>query len=172
VLGGGWAPSRAEVFHARDEALALAFPPGTAVETINAFLTDEQVEAVRRLAGVEMDSRLFTYHRGTRDGEVVGYAVIDSHVVRTLPEAFLAVLAPDGEVRRVLLLAFYEPPEYRPPERWLEQFIGRRVDRGDWRIGRDLHGLSGATLTAHAMRDALRKIVVLHDVVMRPAGAR
>ncbi len=163
-------PAGAEVFLARDEALALAFPAGTTVETVNAFLTDEQVEAVERLAGVQVESRLFSYQRGTRDGEVVGYAVIDSHVVRTLPEAFMAVLGPDGEIRRVVLLAFYEPSEYRPPERWLGQFEGRRLNGEPWRIGHDVHGLSGATLTAQALRDALRKIVVLHDLVMRPAS--
>jgi hypothetical protein len=103
-----------------------------------------------------------------RDGVLLGYAVIDSHIVRTLPEAFMAVLGPDGTVQRVVLLAFYEPPEYRPPERWLRQFEGRRLDTDGWRVGRDIHGISGATLTTHALRDAVRKITALHAVVMSP----
>jgi Na+-translocating ferredoxin:NAD+ oxidoreductase RnfG subunit len=99
---------------------------------------------------------------------VVGYAVIDTHVVRTLPEAFLVVLSPDGRLDRLLLLAFHEPPEYQAPERWLAQFEGRDTTTEGWRIGRDLHGLTGATLTAHAVADAVRKILALHAAVIRP----
>jgi hypothetical protein len=132
-------------------------------------LTDAQAAEVKALAGAELESKLFTYHRATRDGRVVGYAVIDSHTVRTLPEALLAVLSADGAVERVVILAFYEPPEYRAPDRWLEQFRGRRLDTDGWRVGRDLHGLTGATFTTHAIRSALRRIVALHAVVMTPA---
>lgn len=119
-------------------------------------------------AGTAPESRLFTYYRGTRDDALTGFAVIDIHTVRTLPEALLVVLTPTGTVERVVLLAFHEPPEYRPSERWLGQFAGRRLDTDGWRVGRDLHGISGATLTAHAVRDAVRRIVALHAVVMQP----
>lgn len=176
LLGAGLALAwpalvRAEVFHSKEEALALAFPAGTAVESRSMVLDDAQMARVQALAGTAPESKLFTYHVGRRDGAVVGYAVIDTHTVRSLPEAFLAVLAPDGTIERVLLLAFYEPPEYRPPERWLEQFVGRRLDTDGWRVGRDLHGIAGSTLTTHAIRNALRKITALHAVVMRPEPA-
>jgi hypothetical protein len=169
ALGAG--PAAAEVFHARDEALALAFPAGTVVEPRTVFLTDAQVAAVRERAGVAVESKLFTYHTGRRDGRIVGWAVIETHTVRTLPETVLAVVTPEGAIERVLLLAFYEPPEYRPPVRWMEQFEGRRLSAGEWRVGRDLHGISGATLTAQAISDALRRILVLHELVMRPPGS-
>lgn len=166
VLGAAPAAS-AEVYYARDEALALAFPAGTTVEPRTAFLTDAQAAA---LGTDTAASKLFTYYRGVHDGRVIGYAVIDSHIVRTLPEAFMAVLKPDGSVDRVVMLAFYEPPEYAPAERWLEQFAGRRHHpAGDgWRVGRDVHGISGATLTANAMADAMRRIVLLYELVIRP----
>ena len=158
------------MFFAKDEALALAFP-GASVTAKSVVLTEEQVAAVKERAGVSLDSRLLTYYTGVRDGTVVGYAIIDSHVVRTLPEVFLALLSPTGTIDRVVMLAFYEPSEYLPPERWLEQFNGRNVSGGGWRLGRDLHGISGATLTSQAVRDGLRKIVVLHDVVIRPVAS-
>ena len=107
-----------------------------------------------------------------RAGTAVGYGVIETHVVRTLPEALLVVLSPAGTIDRVLMLAFYEPPEYRPPDRWLGQFHGRSArDARDWRVGRNVHGLTGATLTAYAVTDALRRITVLFDLVIRPRTA-
>jgi hypothetical protein len=119
---------------------------------------------------VDLDSRLFTFYTARRGDSVVGYAVIDTHTVRTLPETFLAVLTPEGAVDQVILLAFYEPKEYMPPPRFLEQFKGRGLT-GTWRVGRDLHGISGASLTARAIPQALRSILALYDVVIRPEQA-
>jgi hypothetical protein len=161
----------AGVIMSKDEALESAFPAGVAVDPVTVFLTDAQLAQFRSEGAVAPESKLFTYYRGTRDGALVGYAVITSHVVRTMPEAFMVILTPDGTIDRVVMLAFYEPPEYQPPTRWLEQFHQRRMDGSPWRIGNDLHGLSGATLTANAIRDGLRTMLVLHKLVMRPAGA-
>jgi hypothetical protein len=102
-----------------------------------------------------------------RGGDLVGYAVIDSHTVRTLPEAFMVVLRPDGTIDRVVMLAFYEPAEYAPKETWLAQFQGRKPGES-FRLGRDVHGITGATLTSNAIAGGLRKITALYGLVMRP----
>lgn len=152
---------RAEALLAKDEALAQAFP-GATVETKTVFLSEAQVVAVRERTGREPSSKLFRYYEARRDAAITGWGVIATHVVRTLPEAFLVVLGPDAAVDRVLMLAFYEPPEYRPPDRWLEQFARRRADdEAGWRVGREVHGLTGATLTAHAVTNAIREILAI-----------
>ena len=66
-------------------------------------------------------------YRGYRDSELLGYAFIDVHQVRTLPEAFLVVLSPEGRVRSLRVVAFHEPLEYMPGGRWYEQFEGKTV---------------------------------------------
>jgi hypothetical protein len=162
----------ASVFYSKDEAFALVFPESTAVEPVTAFLTDAQVAAVKQRTGVALESQLFTYYVGRTGDDVLGYAVIETHIVRTLPETFLVVLTPGGTLDRVILLAFYEPPEYMPPQRWLTQFTGRDLEGSGWRLGRDLHGITGATLTARAVPQALRKILILYELVMRPPRPR
>jgi hypothetical protein len=159
--------AHAGVLLSQEAALKVAFPDAE-VEAHTVVLTEAQVSAVQTASGAHLDSKLFRYFTARRAGAVIGYGVIDTHVVRTLPEAFLAVLSPEGRIERVLLLAFHEPPEYQAPERWLAQFQGRDAASEGWRIGRDLHGLTGATLTAHAVADAVRKILALHAAVIRP----
>ena len=61
-------------------------------------------------------------YRGYRGSELLGYAFIDVHNVRTHPEAFLVVLSPEGAVESLRVLAFHEPLEYMPTDRWYEQF--------------------------------------------------
>jgi hypothetical protein len=162
-------PAAATVYYARDEALEMAFPKGTTIQRRTAFLTEAQLAEVKRRTGAEPASKMFSYYRGVAaDGAVLGYAVVDSRVVRTMSEALLIVLAPNGEVQRVVLLAFHEPPEYGPNAQWLAQFGGRRATDGAWRVGHDVHGIAGATLTAHAARDAVSQVAVLHELVMVP----
>ena len=117
----------AVVFLSRSEAVATAFPYAERVDERSYVLDDGQAKQVEGRAGERLDSRLVTLYTGFRDGRVVGYALIDIHTVRTQPEAFMVVISPEGEVRDVRMLAFYEPREYLPSDRWLEQFRDERL---------------------------------------------
>lgn len=160
------APARATVFHAKDEALALAFPDADRVEDRVIFLTDEQKAAIEKLARAPVASQLWTVHIGWKGTELLGTAVIDTHVVRTLPATFMVVLGPGGTVRRVEILAFYEPPEYTPTVRWTQQFQNRGLD-ADLRLGGAIQGITGATLSATAMTTGVRRILALHKVLVQ-----
>lgn len=155
----------AKVFYGKQEALRVAFPEADAVEKKTFFLTDEQVKAVERLARSHLDSRLATFYIGKKGGRIVGYAMIDIHTVRTLPEALMVVLSSTGEVVSTLVLAFYEPPEYRPSDRWLDQFDGKTLTPDLW-MGRDIAAITGATLTVNAATLAVRRILALLQVLI------
>ena len=51
------------------------------------------------------------------------------------------------------MLAFHEPLEYMPAARWFEQFERRR-SRTPLRLGGDVHGIVGATLSTRAATEA------------------
>lgn len=146
-----------------DEALALAFP-GAAVERESVFLDEDQAAAVERLAGADRPSRLVTRFRASRGGEVVGWAYLDTHRVRTLPETLLVILSADGSVRRVEVVAFREPPDYLPPPAWYRQLDGHRLGP-ELSLGRAIRPITGATLTAQATTAATRRVVALHAVL-------
>jgi len=73
------------------------------------------------MSGVDFDDQLIVRYAGP-DGR---YAYFDTHLVRTLPETILVLLAADGRIRRIDILSFEEPEDYMPTERWLQQFPGR-----------------------------------------------
>lgn len=154
------------MFLSQKEALALAFPGATRVERKSTVLGEEQARTVEALAGVPLESKLVTLHAGYRGDELLGYALIDVHTVRTLPEAFLVVLSPDGRVTSLRLLAFYEPAEYKPGERFLAQFGERRLDP-ELRLGGAIHGIAGASLSAQAITTGVRRSLALYQVLVR-----
>jgi len=168
VLALGVRVASATVFLARDEALALAFPGAERLEDRVFILTDEQKAAIEKLARAPLETKLWTLHVGWRSGEVQGYAIIDSHVVRTLPETFMVVFDPAGTVQRVEVLAFHEPPEYLPPVRWVEQFKGRVLD-DDLKLHAGIQGITGATISATAMTAGVRRALALYKVLVRQA---
>jgi len=166
ALGSLPAVAHAEAFLSRKEALALAFPQAS-VREHSVLLDDAQAEIVRQRTGMVLESRLATLYTGIRSGAVTGYAFIDLHTVRTRPEALMVVLWPDGRVRSLHLLAFYEPPEYRPMDRWLVQFDGRKLD-SSLRIGGQIHGIAGATLSSRAVTGGVRRSLALYDLLVGP----
>lgn len=160
------ASAQALVFYSKEEALQVAFPDADRVETQTFYLTGEQVDAVQDLSEAPLDSKLVTFHIGHADDAVQGYAFIETHIVRTFPETFLIVVSPDGTVEKLLVLAFYEPPEYLPPERWLQQFDQQHLSPR-LRLRRDIHGIMGSTLTAQAVTRGVRKVLALYHVLIR-----
>jgi Na+-translocating ferredoxin:NAD+ oxidoreductase RnfG subunit len=158
--------AEAKVFYSQNEALELAFPDAEKVASNTFVLDDDQVERIESLAKCELDSKLVKIYTGMREGEVLGYALIDVHNVRTLPEAFMIVLSPAGEVRSLRVLAFHEPLEYKPTDRWYGQFDNRSIG-APLRVGRDIHGVVGATLSAHATTRGVRRALAYYEVLIQ-----
>jgi len=156
----------AVVFYARDEALELAFPEAEKVESRDFFLTAEQRERIENRAKSKVESDLVTVYVGSGKDGILGYAFIDTHQVRTLPETFMVVLDSKGQVKATHVLAFHEPAEYMPTERWLEQF-DQRSDPAEIRVGRAIASMTGSTLTAHAVAGAVRRALAMHEILLR-----
>jgi len=154
----------------QQEAVEVAFPAADRVEEANYILKPAQTQAIQKLSRSRLEGELVTVFTGWKGEELLGYAQIDVHQVRTLPEAFMTVLSPGGEVTSAQVLAFYEPLEYLPSERWFRQFFG--VSKRDkLRLGYDIHGVSGATISARVMTESVRRFLAIYQVLIEPARA-
>jgi hypothetical protein len=160
--------SSAKVFLTVDEALALAFP-GCAVEPRTVYLTESQLARARELASVEIRSAMVRPYLARCDGRVAGAAYFDTHRVRTLPETLMIVVDAEGSLERVEILAFREPEDYIPRDTWYDQFAGERLDR-ELSLKRRIRGVTGATLTARATTEAIRRVLALDRVINEGAA--
>lgn len=161
-------PSFAKIFYSKNEAMELAFGKGTQIELLSLFPNEQQVAKIQQLAKVKLDSGLFTFYVGKEKGKALGYAAIETGTVRTKPETLMIVLTPDGGLRNVYTLAFHEPPEYQPPERWFEQLYKRPLAEMDFNKGVD--GISGATLSTRAAVSSIRKVMAIYQVLVKDQG--
>jgi len=156
----------AQVLLTQEEALNLAFPAPATVERRTAYLDEEEIAEVgeRMKPAKAKDRAVVTYYVGLLDGRLLGAAYFDAHRVRTLQEVLMVMVDARGRVSRIEVLGFAEPPDYMAPDGWLELFAGRGLEPGTSTRG-DIPILTGATLTSHAVSDAVRLSLALHSVI-------
>jgi len=155
---------RAREFKDPSQALKEIFP-NAQIEVKNLVLTKEQVERIEKLSNTKLGTRLVSWYVAKRGGSIVGYAYVDTHIVRTHPEVVLYTITPEGKIDVVEVLAFNEPLEYMPDENWLKLFKGKELKEGSLRLRRDIPNMTGATLTARAITDSARKVLAMWQVL-------
>ncbi len=151
----------------REEALAATYADAD-IRAEQVFLTPAQLKQVAIRAGTDPISALVGRYLAARHGQIIGRAYVDTHTVRTKKESLLISLDAQGRLIRVDVTAFLEPPEYRAPEPWLGQYRGRALD-DDLGINRAIRPIAGATLTARAANNAVRRVLAI-DEILRSAG--
>ena len=150
----------AKTFATVEQAMSALFPQEEIVrETV--YLSDAEQAAIEKTAGSKLSSGIVYRYRSA---SAVGY--LDSHRVRTLPETLLIVIGSDGSVHKVKVLAFREPQEYLPNDRWYAQFEDRSLGE-PLRLGGDVHGVVGATLSARATTRGVRRALACYEVLVR-----
>jgi hypothetical protein len=161
-------PAFAKIFYSKNEAMVLAFGENAKVETLSLFPDDQQIDTIQKESRVQLDSGLYTFYVGKQQDKILGYASIETITVRTKPETLMIVLTPEGELRNVYTLAFHEPPEYMPPERWFELLNNRPLAEMDFNKG--IQGISGATLSTRAAVNSVRKVLAIYQVMIKNQG--
>ena len=161
-------PSSATIFYSKNEAMALAIGNDAQIETLALFPDEAEMNKIQELAKSKLESGLFTFYVGKAQQKILGYAAIETSTVRTKPETLMVVLTPEGELRDVQTLAFHEPPEYQPPQRWFEQLYKRPLADMDFNKGVD--GISGATLSTRSGLTSIRKVMAVYQVMIRDKG--
>jgi FMN-binding protein len=144
-------PAAARVLETQQQALASV---GAKLTRQTFFLTKEQAAA----AGVETQ---LVVRYAAPNGV---YVYFDSHRVRTEAETVMIVVDANDAISRIDILSFNEPTDYFPKRRWLDQFLGRKLDK-DLALNGAIRPISGASLTGTAIVNASRKILAIHHVL-------
>lgn len=149
----------------QEEALRLAFSGEQAIERQTLFLTEKQAEDIQKLSRSLVESKLVVYYRSRAAGKVTGYAFFETAIVRTKPATLMVAVNSDSSLRRVEVLSFYEPLDYLPAPRWLSLFRNKTLGDGLW-PRRDIHHVTGATLTTRAITLAVRRMLAIYVVAV------
>ena len=150
----------------KEEALKQAFPGATAIERQDVFLEDAELKRIEALSKSKLESKLFTFYRGENNGTVLGYAFIGTRVIRTKPAVYLVLIRPDGSIERLSILAFHEPEEYLPADRWFTRFSNRVLDDELW-PKKGIDAVTGATMSVNGLTQEARMILAVFGVMIK-----
>lgn len=156
---------QAKILTTREQILKHAFGERANISRKTLFLTMEQVKAIEKAARVKVESKLVTYYVAQSTNGVEGYAFPDSSIVRTMPVTYMVIVNPDATVRFVEIMAFHEPEDYLPHNRWLKLFGGKILEDSLW-PRRGIPNVTGATLTVNTITYGVRKILAIYQIAV------
>ena len=158
-------PTTGELLIPLKEALDSAFPGATSVEKVTVILDDNQAYLIEDIIKAKLDSRIHIFYEFKNESEVLGYGVVDTHILRTKSETVLYLIDSSGNLINAEILAFFEPGEYMPPSKWLNLFDRKNTDN-ELRIGKQIPNITGATITAHEFSRNTRKVLAIYKVAI------
>lgn len=157
-------PAHATVYLSIEQAQALMF--GTQTMTAQTFQLDAaQIAAVQRAAGVPVPSPTVRVWRAA-DG---GWFFVDAVIGKSDLITYAVGLDAGGGVKQVEVLEYREAHggEIRYPG-WRKQFQAKH--HGDAvRLGDDIQGISGATLSCQHVTDGIRRLLAIHAIALKAA---
>lgn len=159
--------SAGAVYLTEEEAVRQIFPEGRQFARETVTLTAEQKAGVGERVGKRIEEETYTVYRITVNdpGLPIGYGVVLDVIGKERPITFMIGVNPQARIIGIEVLIYRESQgsEIRS-KRFMKQFIGKTVE-APLKLGRDIDGISGATLSSRSTAYAVKKALALTQVV-------
>ena len=150
-----------------EQARALIFPLANEYVAKPVHLTPEQMREIDKLSGATGRSPQQQVWQALSKGKMIGWFFIDQVIGKHELITYALGINADGSIRQVEVIEYLENvgSQVRYP-RWRDQFVGKTVE-SPLRVDSDIANISGATLSAHHVTDGIRRLLFLHQSVLR-----
>lgn len=150
-----------------EQARALIFPQADEYVTATVQLTAEQMAQIDKLSGVPSRSPNQQVWQALSKGKLVGWFFIDQVIGKHEFITYALGINADGTVRQFQIMEYLEAYGYQVRElKWRDQFVGKTTE-SPLQVGADIGNISGATLSVRHMTDGIKRLLFLHQTVLR-----
>jgi Na+-translocating ferredoxin:NAD+ oxidoreductase RnfG subunit len=162
----------------KEEALKEVFWSGAQIEPETKELTGDVLARIKKRLGGSLvyeqkgsesakvaETHTVTFHFGVKNGEKKGVAIIDTEPGKWGPVEFITAMDIKARVKRVKVLS-YQEIRGRPIARssFMNQYRGKSSS-SPLQVGKDIVGISGATISSRAATFAVKKAIVIYEEV-------
>jgi len=107
--------------------------------------------------------------RAERDGQLLGWFVVDEVIGKHEFITYAVAISPDGHVLGVEILTYRETHGGQVREAaWRKHFAGKTLaDR--FKLDEDVPNISGATLSCRNVMDGVKRLLVVHKLFLAKA---
>jgi Na+-translocating ferredoxin:NAD+ oxidoreductase RnfG subunit len=148
-----------------EQAQRVLFPAATAWTPQPLVLSDDQARAITQASGVAVVNRRPTVWRALAGETPLGHLFVDRVYGKHELITYALAVTADGQIAGVEILDYREThgDEVRQP-RWRAQFVGKTASDAV-KLGRDIHNISGATLSCRHLTDGVRRLLAMERLV-------
>lgn len=155
-----------QIYKTQEKAIKETFADADTVIRQTLFLDKSELNRLQEKSKCKFNSQIISYYVGKKDGQLLGYAFFEDEVVRTKKAITMVVVTPEGEIEDVEVLAFFEPEDYLPITKWFGSFLKKKLTAALW-PGREVHAITGATLSVRAFTFSTRRALVVYDYLRK-----
>lgn len=131
------------------------------------MLTAEQERALDKLVGLISRTPKQAVWQAMSQGKQVGWFIIDQVIGKHELITYAAGINLDGSLRMLQIIEYLEAYGYQVRGvKWREQFVGKTV-ANTLKVGEDIGNIAGATLSTNHITDGIRRLLHLHQLVLR-----
>lgn len=155
------APAQAERYMSVAEAQKHFFPSAKRFGEVSIDFTPAQRKAIAKASGTKPPKRQPVYEAIGANGRQ-GWLVVDRVLGKHEYITYAVALDTGGKVIGIEVLDYRETygGEIRR-ESWRKQFVGRRPGQ-DFRLGKEIKNISGATLSSRHVTDGVRRVLATY----------
>jgi Na+-translocating ferredoxin:NAD+ oxidoreductase RnfG subunit len=150
-----------------EQARTLIFPAADEYVVKPVQLTAEQVREIDKRSGVTGRTAQQPIWQAMSRGKMIGWFIIDQVIGKHELITYALGINPDGSVRQMQVIEYLET--YGSQVRylaWRDQFVGKTIE-SPLRVDSDIANISGATMSARHLTDGIRRLLFLHQSVLR-----
>ena len=162
----------------KEQALKEVFWSGAEIESESVELTGETLENIKKRLGGSLvyeqqgsesakvaEKHTVEFNFGLKDGKKRGVAIIDTEPGKWGPVEFITAMDLKGTVKSVKVMS-YQEQRGRPIARssFMNQYRGKSSS-SLMTVGKDIVGVSGATISSRAATFAVKKAIVIYEEV-------
>ena len=149
-----------------EQAQASIFPFADEYVAKPVQLTREQLEEIDKLSGIAGRTAPQVWQAMAK-GKMIGWFFIDQVIGKHELITYALGLNADGSIRQLQVIEYLEVygSQVRYPK-WRDQFVGKTV-KNPVRIDADIDNITGATLSSRHLTDGIRRLLFLHQSVLR-----
>jgi len=172
MLGACLAPGSAAAWSAPQEpaqleaALERAFPAAQRFVLRAATLNEAQrAQLAPQLRSRKSAPHLWSYREAWEGEKLLGRAIVDDVIGKSLPITYLVSLETDNRVRAVEVLVYRESHGGEVKrDKWRAQFVGKGLE-DPLALGRDVRNIAGATLSCRALCEGVHDALAIAGLV-------
>ncbi len=163
------APAFAADYLTVEQAQQQLFQHATRFVDQTLTLSDEQRDQIKAKAGVRQRSETVRVWRAEKDNTVLGWLFIDEVIGKHEMITYATAISHEGVVLGVDVMSYRETHGGQiRGEAWRDQFKNKTLTH-PLKLGQDIANISGATLSCRNVTDGVRRLLVIHDLLLRHA---